>query len=374
MNVFVRYPESGEYYGRFTDPTTGKRCTVNLRTRDVRQAKADLRARVSALKRGLFQVIDQRRAEAPCALAALFEEYGRRAACQPATARHNVLAVRGLLRHAGRPVDEGQPSSVLNRDLVRDAQAALLRAVGEGPEARRRASVTANSLRRQARSLFTPELLDDYQRAGLHLPTVSDFMRAPALPVPTAAFTLPPATLVQAMREAAPKLQASDPNTFRIYLLAAGAGLRKREIAFARWDWIQTIDGRPVLAVQGNEEFRTKSARPRLVPLDLLGEGQPFRSLQELRITRLGPGADYLLDGHLTERTDWAFRRFSAWLHGLGWTRVKQAHELRKLFGSYLCQSAGLSVAQDLLGHAQVSTTKAYYVGQVTLPTAAIPL
>jgi len=374
MNIFIRYRDSGEYYGRYTDPQTGKRHTINLCTKDARQARSDLRGRVDALKRGLFQVIDQRREGPAATLAELFARYRERAACQPSTARHNVHAVGLLLWHAGHPTAESQPSSVLTRDLVRTCQANILGAAGAGPEVRRRASVTANSLRRQARSLFTPALLDDYAAAKLHLPTVADFMRAPALPVAAASYSLPPAELIARLREAAPHLRATDPNGYRIYLLAAGVGLRKAEIAFARWDWIQTVDGRPVLAVQDNEEFRTKSARPRVVPLDLLGAGQPFQSLQELRIARLGAGVDYILDGHMTERNDWSFRRFSAWLQKLGWTRHKQAHELRKLFGSYLCQSAGLSVAQDLLGHAQVSTTKAYYVGQVRLPTAAIPL
>lgn len=116
------------------------------------------------------------------------------------------------------------------------------------------------------------------------------------------------------------------------------------------------------------EDFRPKSGHDRMVPLEPIA----YEELASMRIPRIDDALEHILVGHKTERYDQAFDRFSAWMNGLGWTRKKKAHELRKIFGSYVNQQAGLSAAQDLLGHADPNTTKGYYVAAVDLPQIKI--
>jgi integrase len=56
------------------------------------------------------------------------------------------------------------------------------------------------------------------------------------------------------------------------------------------------------------------------------------------------------------------FDRLSSWLKKHGATALKPTHELRKEFGSMVNRKHGLSAAKDLLGHADVGITAAYYI------------
>jgi integrase len=66
-------------------------------------------------------------------------------------------------------------------------------------------------------------------------------------------------------------------NVYLAIALMALAGLRKREVCFARWDWIDW-DGR-MIAVNNDEHFTTKNKRSRLISMNAhLGQIlQPFR-------------------------------------------------------------------------------------------------
>lgn len=384
MNVYQRYLPDPTYYGRFT--FQGKRYLRNLGTPNKEDALSNLRKIVRALEDGRFAEVEatkQRRDSAK--LSALFAAYEHSALILKSVRKNNVSALRSLIRHAlaGHETAESDtidalPVTVLTAALMRNLQTNLIRAAGADNFKQDTARITANSIRRQARSLFTPNLLPAY--SDLKLPDLAPFLAVRPVKEPPKLYKLPKPELVAKIRAAAPDLASTDPakrdlNAYRIYLLALGSGLRANEIAWVRWDWIEEIPATattPVsyqIRIQTTEDFRPKGKRLRLVPL----EAAAYAQLAALRIPKLDPTEpDYILDGHKTERTKRAFQRFSAWMISLGWTRKKKAHELRKIFGSIVCQQAGLSAAQDLLGHSSPNTTKGYYVEAMELPRIKI--
>ena len=339
-----------------------------------KQANSDLDMRIAGHTTAAETSFRQRlHTPTPATLGQIINCYVRSAAIQHRTKINHVGSLRSLCRHGGAAAADASSesidalsSSVLTGQLMREMQIAIRATAGNNPMKQDTAHVTANSIRRQARSLFTSELLAAYKSAELHV-DVADFMSVKPLDEGTKVFRMPSADTIKQIRAAAPDLKSKDPNAYRIYLLALSAGLRKTEIASARWNWIEEADGGRVIHVQTTDDFRPKSKRDRLVPL----EEFVYTELQSIRIQRVA-GVDYILDGLPSERHDKSFRRFSTWLAGLGWTRKKKAHELRKVFGSYVCDKVGLSAAQDLLGHSSPEITKQYYVGALRIPRVTI--
>jgi integrase len=364
--------ESPNWYGRVR--FQGREYARELGTPDRRRAETILRRFQKALELNRFDVLDETKKRRHFAtLGQIFDAYRRTSPLPRRTVENNIGAMRALIRRA-QTTDasdaqiDAHSSSVLTAALVHDFQSHQLAGAGEDQLKRNSATVTANSIRRQARSIFSVTARTYYR--GLHLPTIADFLSARPLKEPSRYVRLPDQSIIDAIRAAAPALKTTDPNAYRIYLLAFGCGLRRKEIAFARWTWIrkQELADRYYIIVQTETDFRPKSGRDRDVPLEM----QTYRELSALRIPRIDGAVDYILDGHKTERYDLAFDRFSAWMKGLGWQTRKQAHELRRIFGSYVTAQAGLSAAQDLLGHSDPSTTKAYYVAPLTLPELKI--
>jgi len=389
MNIFKRKrPQPGPngepiYYANWHGRITfrGQNLTRDLGTPERKRALTILRHLKRALDEGRFDVLDETKKRRTIAtLGDVFALYRQKSPLPARTVANNIGSLRSLIRrssdshlaHTDAQID-ALNASLLTSGLVHDFQARQLAGAGADQLKRNTATISANSVRRQARSLFSHTARGYY--TGLHLPTIDDFLSARPLKEPSRYYRLPDPAVIARIRAAAPALKQTDPNLYRIYLLALGCGLRRKEIAFARWNWIRLQSetagepgGRPYLVVQTETDFRPKSGRDRAVPL----EPQAFAELTALRIPRIDGAADYILDGHKTERYDLAFDRFSAWLRGLGLNTKKQAHELRKIFGSYVNQQAGLSAAQDLLGHTDPSITKSYYVAPLTLPALKI--
>lgn len=379
MNVYQRYlPGDPTYYGRFT--FHGKRYLRNLGTPNKEDALSNLRKIVRALEDGRFAEVEatkQRRDSAK--LSALFAAYEHSALILPYVRKNNISAMRSLIRHsltgyaeAANATIDALPVTVLTAALMRNLQTNVIHAAGADNFKHDTARITANSIRRQARSLFAHNLLPAY--TDLKLPDLSPFLSVRPVKEPPKHFKLPDPALLAKIRAAAPELKSTDPtkrdlNAYRIYLLSLGSGLRANEITWNEWNWIEKTEDGYQIRIQTTEHFRPKGKRLRIVPL----EAWAYQELAALRIPKLDPTApDYILDGCKTEREKKAFKRFSAWMRSQGWTRKKKAHELRKLFGSIVCQQAGLSATQDLLGHASPTTTKGYYVDSMELPRIKI--
>jgi integrase len=267
-----------------------------------------------------------------------------------------IRGSRPELAHADDATIDDQSASLLTAHLIIDYQARVRTAAGGDPVAVNRATTTANSYRRQARSLFARDNLTIYR--DLKMPDLADFMGARKLREPRHDYVRVDGELVRRIMDAAPALRTADPNAYRVLVMALGMGLRKREIAFAQWDWLQQeTGGRLTLVLRCTDRFRTKTNEPRAVPVPLA----VYNELHMMRQAQAQPAGPHFLEGCETERLN-TFRRFSAWLQGMGWTRLKKAHELRKMFGTEIHEQAGLASAQKLLGHSSASVTLSHYV------------
>lgn len=375
MNVYQRFLNNGDptYYGRFS--FQGKRYLRNLGTPNKDDAQTNLRKILRALEGGRLAEVEASKIRQDLAkLSAIFDTYKKYATIPMRTRKNNIGQMRAMIRYGTNKVAtvdaeiDALPASILTSQLLRDFQANKMTAAGANKLAQDTAAISANATRRQARSIFKPDLMAIYE--NLKLPDLTGFLKVKPLPEPPKLYNLPAAELLANIRKNAEDLRTADPNAYRIYVLALGSGLRAGEIKYTRWSWLQKLDdGNYQISIQTNEEFRPKGKRQRQIPL----EASAYQALAALRIPNIDPKApDYILDGHLTERGDKSFDRFSAWMKSQGWTRKKKAHELRKIFGSYVCQQAGLSAAQDLLGHSSPVTTKGHYVDAVELPKIKI--
>lgn len=262
----------------------------------------------------------------------------------------------------------------ITKALAVDFQDALLRAAGTDELAKERATTNANSLLRQARSIFADRprnnVLAHYTAAGLKLPEcIHGFKKAPLLPEPDHSFDPPSPELVERLRTAAVGLRETDRNSYRIYLLAAGCGLRKKEIAWLCGSHI-SHRARPdgtlhIIELRTRAHFRTKSRKPRYVPM----EDFIWRELIALDPLLAAPRSadpvtpleDYLLEGDSRERYQTAFRRFGAWMTAQGWNRPKKAHELRKLWSSTWAEARGSEFARKLAGNTAKVFDDHYY-------------
>lgn len=391
ITIFKRYPGAeSAYYHKFTH----QRRQHMLKLLPTAEESFALAKKMrKAILAGRFEALDAvRERRAHSTLGELFARYQANArgctGISDTTVRNNLSCVRVIFRHVQGGTDPERPgyltddaiaaksTSELNPALLEKYKAALLSAAGTDRVAQDRSSITANSTIRGARCLFSKKLPRDFY-AGIVLPDLAALRDVRALPEPTKGYTMPTPEELQRIRAAAPALRQLDTNAYLIYLLGLGAGLRAGEIAACRHHWIEShvVNGRAVdvIRVQVETDFRPKGKAERLVPIgaDILSEIRAVSPMPAPELVRLNQ--DYLLSGSMTERTDTAFRRVSAWLRGLGWTRLKKAHEFRKMFGSYVASQAGLRAAQESLGHANASTTDRYYAGQVNLPSYTIP-
>jgi integrase len=232
------------------------------------------------------------------------------------------------------------------------------RLLGEGKDAAGDGTTrrTVKSVMRQARSIFAARFLVRKTFGSVH-GQLDGFRLAPLAKAPKCRYTLPSTNLIDRTWQALPGLTETDPSATVAFLLAATAGLRKGEIAAARWDWIDWERG--TMHIRCEHDFTPKSGEERLVgiPADVLGRLKDMRR----------PGR-YVLPGTDTERKELVFRRLSAWMRDLGWNRVKTVHELRKLFGAQVATQAGLYVAQRALGHASPTVTNDHYADLVNAP------
>jgi integrase len=218
---------------------------------------------------------------------------------------------------------------------------------------------TARSTYAQARAVVCPRSLDHLERAGLRLPGAADFYAAgrtlaPRVAADPAAELPTDATIARTLAEW--RVWPADParaNDFAAVGLMLACGLRKAEVAQAKWDWIGARQGVPVLTARA--AVKNQTGRLEVVPLE------PFWCDFLAGATRpTDPGA-YILGGSWSERTDAVFRRVGAWLRGLGWATQKTNHALRDYSASLIAMKYGLHFAKIWCRHSSIKTTERSY-------------
>jgi hypothetical protein len=241
-------------------------------------------------------------------------------------------------------------------DKVNKWRIAFVKRAGENPVKQRRARITCNSIMRQAKSLFSADLL---AHVSLHRPDKLPFDGVPFYERESQRYRskIDIENLIQAAIRELPQEQ------LKIFLLATMAGLRRNEIDKLQWPAFRWSDG--VIRIEETEHFAPKSAD---------GAGDVEIDKELLAIFRgwhaKATGAFVIeADREPRSATTYAhyrgeehFDALTTWLRAKGVTAPKPLHELRKEFGSQVCAKYGIYAASRMLRHADIRVTAEHYL------------
>lgn len=349
----------------------GKIKPVSLNTGDLELAKARRNKLANLAYKEKWESIDGLGSKRTVAtLGQVIEKYDNATNLQldPDTVRNNIWALRHLVRQAKEIKDvDDLACSVLDRPLVGLWQQRCLKAAGTDKIKLDAAAVSANSVFRQARSVFGKRPTRHNIYNGLVLPDLTKFKTAPMLDeLKRDSYNKPDEELLRKIWQEAYKLRDGDPEAVKagkpdpknpalwlIFYLASQSGLRKSELKFIRYRWFMP----GIIRTCFETDFTPKGKRERDVPVVAAVE-------QECRRVALENGwptgpTDCLLQGTATEKED-LFKAFGPWMEAQGWTRRQKAHELRKIFASDLTESSDPYDTQQALGHQDIKTTMRY--------------
>ena len=238
---------------------------------------------------------------------------------------------------------------------------------------KRRSSIL--SMHTGGKSVFAEWALKAYRASGFELPlnALKAWKKTKAAVRPSGKYRVPIDHPELVARTLAAGAELDGPLGLA-WVLLFELGLRASEAAAAKMHWI-TPDGDHyrIDIVNRPGEFKTKGVE-RYVAI----HADTFARLNDLRPT--GSAIDgHILPGHKTGRSDLLSRDLSKWMRGLGWSAdlfTKCGHELRKLQGSrwFSAPNLGPAVAQEWLGHADISTTCKFYAALTRRPAPLPPV
>jgi integrase len=249
----------------------------------------------------------------------------------------------------------------LTTEKIENWRIDFIRRKGTDPVKEKSARVSANSFIGCARSLFGADVVARV-RDIVELPDPLPFngVKVEKVRVPRYRSTFDMAALLESARD---ELATSKPEQYKIFLLAALAGLRRNELDKLPWSAFRWNEG--IIRIEATESFRPKSNDSEgdvLVDPELLEifRGYYARRKSDFVIEsdrRLDPAALY---DHYRCQPD--ITDLIAWLRGHGVVSRTPLHTLRKEFGSQINARFGLAAAQEMLRHANVAVTAAHYV------------
>lgn len=257
---------------------------------------------------------------------------------------------------------------VFTREAVNRWRAQRIAAAKSDPQKRRRATISADSVIRLARAVFSKDNLAAGLGKVVNLPDPLPFTGVSYGPS-TTRFVSPvdPSQLFAASRD---ELEQSHPQQFLAFGLCLLAGLRRSEADTLTWAQVNLE--RAVIQIRATEYFEPKSEdATREIELD-----DPLVEILR-RAKRDTPDPVFVLKGgeyrvqttsFKTYRADAAPHRtwkgLIAWLGTKGVNGAMPIHVLRKLAGSLVFQEHGIEQARGFLGHGDVSTTSRSYIAK----------
>lgn len=309
----------------------GKRIRRSLETADIGEARKRAKVLLDMIRAEKWNDLQGARARGGWStLPEIYARYEETAKIK--TAKRAVKMMKHLLKLAGK--DPAGSSSQLDSNTVWAFQQALLKAAGDDQLQRVRSIVSANSILRQARSLFAAVVMPGY--AGMTLPDLHGFLKAPKMQGGKVQYVEPPAQVIAQIAADYPALKASDPGAYAVFLLGTFVGLRNNEAKVAEWAWVEEDGaGKTWLRLATRPHWKSKTSRGRDVeiPAGVLAE---LRAVRETTVEGVPAEAAYLVPAHhMTERGTRVFKRLNAWLRARGLDErsfPKGYYELRKHF------------------------------------------
>lgn len=251
------------------------------------------------------------------------------------------------------------PLAELTAEKIMQWRTGYISAHDHQPMKRGNAQQTAASILRSAKSLFSPKVI---RNLGIKLPS----------PLPFAGVDLGkrPKTRYQSKvdagllaKQAHEELKESQPEQFKIFLLAFGAGLRRSEID--RLTWKHFNWQRSTISIEATEYGMTKtegSAEEIDVGTDLLAYFKKAMAESSSEFVIESTAAATAAPHWNRYRCDCHFKTMLAWLRAKGVTTRNPLHTLRKEFGSLINHKFGIFAASAALRHSNITITREAYV------------
>ena len=222
---------------------------------------------------------------------------------------------------------------------------------------------TIESIHRKARSIFSEWALKIYRDNNLLLPDVVEWKKYRAVKEDHGSYRLPieDPELCAHIRKKGAELLDQKSHLAVGWLLSYELALRAKEIAHLRFNWFVKRGDHYALAIinRPEQDFKPKGTNREIqVHEKLYFEiARQARGCTDLWVA---PGRTF------TDRYNYIVRDLAKWMRSEGFTADrfdKASYELRKLKGSewYSSEHLGPQVAQEWLGHKDISTTCKYY-------------
>jgi integrase len=258
----------------------------------------------------------------------------------------------------------------LRPEKIERWKTAFLAGAKSDPISQRSARVSINSYLRRAKCLFGRQILKHLLVALPEpLPFAGvEFEKRPSLRYHSA-FDVH-ALVAQARRELA---EQGKSELFKIFVLAAMCGLRRREIDLLPWSAFRWEED--ILRIEATHFFHPKSEEsiadiPIEPELVALFRGYHARANGQFVIeSEAEPKVDA---AYVHYRCADLFKELCTWLRAHGVKTVRPLHTLRKEFGSVINRAHGIHTASRALRHASIGITAEIYVDSRVRTTSGL--
>lgn len=236
---------------------------------------------------------------------------------------------------------------------LRDAEA--------DPLTKRRAIVTVNSLIRNSKSLFSRKLLPFIEQS-IHLPNPLPFDGVALEKEPSLRYIskIDPYAILAKARE---ELAVTEPEVFKVMILALVCGLRRAEMDNLLWRAFDFAGSSMRVESSEYHELKSDDSAGKLdLDADTLALFRGYRAKK--------PKALFVIQSPLKSsgkskpgryRCNPVFKKALAWLRENGVDSHKPLHTLRKEIGSIIASEHGIFEASRYLRHADIHITSAFY-------------
>lgn len=237
----------------------------------------------------------------------------------------------------------------------------------KGPDilAKKRATVTANSVIRNSKAFFSKRLLP-LLAEEFEMPTPLPFEGLSQLNAGSTRYqsNIDPAKILAAADN---QLRSSSPQAYLILQLALRCGLRVGEIDHLLWSSVD-ID-KDLIRVEDTQYHQLKS-EDSSGSIDLSPE-----TVETLKAFKSTSSSEFVVESldpptHLDKDRRYRCRKSLSilrnWLRMKGVTAKKPIHELRKEVGSVITAEHGILAASRFLRHSNIQITASYYVDAKT--------
>jgi len=256
-----------------------------------------------------------------------------------------------------RRLIDSAPISLLSANDIQQWRKDFVDRVGSNEQAKKKARTSANSIHRQAKALFSRDVIA----------TIKNVIIPSPLPFAGISFYTESHSYRSKIDDRALLLSAqkdfvNDPEALKVILLALGAGLRRGEIDGLRHDQVDYENSQLVIEVTKDARVKTLESEG-CVPID----GDLLDKLAKWKKQSKGP---FVIEAEKeaaaksygrSYRCDEIFSRVIAWLRSHGVDSEKPLHTLRKEAGSIVATESDIQAASQFLRHRSIAVTSAYY-------------